>query len=103
MIYQSSQINQPDETSSRPSNKTSESLSFISSPKQHTSTASLSPLPLSSTMSVVMKKSPISSDISNSSAELPFQPKLSSYPTNKQNSGGGAYRLVRLESHLFSD
>jgi hypothetical protein len=44
-------------------------------------------------MSVVMKKSPISSDISNSSAELPisnssaelpFQPKLSSYPTNKQ-------------------
>jgi hypothetical protein len=41
-------------------------------------------------MSVVMKKSPISSDISNSSAELPFQPKLSLYPTNKQNSGGGA-------------
>jgi hypothetical protein len=51
-------------------------------------------------MSVVMKKSPISSDISNSSAELPFQPKLSSYPTNKQNSGFGAWRLVRLEPHL---
>jgi hypothetical protein len=54
-------------------------------------------------MSVFMKKSPISSDISNSSAELPFQPKLSSYPTNKKNSGGGAWRLVRLEPHLFSD
>ncbi|CAF1415793.1 unnamed protein product [Adineta ricciae] len=64
----------------------SECSSFIPSPKQQTLSASLSPLALSpTTPAMIMEKSSIPSDISRSSAELPTQPKLSSYPTDKQN------------------
>ncbi|CAF4674204.1 unnamed protein product, partial [Rotaria sp. Silwood2] len=59
--------------------------SSMSSPKQRSPSISLSPLSLSPIAAAAVENSSIALDISRSSKELPTQPKLSSYPVNKQN------------------
>ena len=57
----------------------------MSSPKQRSPLISLSPLSLSAIAAVAEENSSIELDVSRSSRELPAPPKLSFYPTNKQN------------------
>ncbi|CAF1604927.1 unnamed protein product [Rotaria magnacalcarata] len=84
-----SSISSPTECSSTIS--PSRCSSTISSPEQRSTSLSLSPLSLSPKTSVGRANSSIPLDLSHSSKELPAQPKLSSYPTNKH---GRSFRSI---------